>query len=46
MLDFNLRQLEVFAAAAEYGSFTAAAQALYLTQSTVSAHIQTLERAS
>lgn len=45
MLDFNLRQLEVFAAAAEYGSFTAAAQALYLTQSTVSAHIQTLERA-
>ncbi len=45
MLEFNLRHLEAFAAAAELGSFTAAAEALYLTQSTVSAHIQTLERA-
>lgn len=45
MLEFNLKQLEAFAAAAELGSFTKAAQSLYLTQSTVSAHIQTLERA-
>lgn len=45
MLDFNLKQLEAFVAAAELGSFTKAAQSLYLTQSTVSAHIQTLERA-
>ena len=45
MLEFNLKQLEAFAAAAEQGSFTKAAQSLYLTQSTVSAHIQTLEKA-
>lgn len=45
MLEFNLRQLEAFVAAAEAGSFTRAAQTLYLTQSTVSAHIQTLEKA-
>ena len=45
MLQFNLRQLEAFVAAADQGSFTRAAQALYLTQSTVSAHIQTLEKA-
>lgn len=45
MLDFTLKQLEVFMAAAEYASFTRAAEALYLTQSTVSAHIQGLERA-
>lgn len=45
MLEFNLRQLEAFVATAEAGSFTRAAQALYLTQSTVSAHIQTLEKA-
>ena len=45
MLEFNLRQLEAFVAAADQGSFTRAAQALYLTQSTVSAHIQALEKA-
>ena len=45
MLEFNLKQLEAFVAAAEAGSFTRAAQTLYLTQSTVSAHIQTLEKA-
>lgn len=45
MLEFNLKQLEVFVAAAEQGSFTGAAQALYLTQSTVSAHIHILEQA-
>ncbi len=43
MLDFNLKQLEVFAAVAEYSSFTNAAEALYLSQSTVSAHIKNLE---
>ena len=45
MVEFSLKQLEVFAAVARLGSFTKAAQALYLTQSTVSAHIQALERA-
>ena len=45
MLEFSLRQLEVFVAAAEYNSFTRAAETLYLTQSTVSTHIQGLERA-
>ena len=43
MLDINLKQLEVFAAAAEYGSFTRAADVLYLSQSTVSSHIRGLE---
>lgn len=45
MLDFNLKQLEVFVAVAELNSFTRAAEELYLTQSTVSAHISGLERA-
>ena len=45
MLDYTLKQLEAFVAAAEYNSFTRAAEALYLTQSTVSAHIQGLEQA-
>ena len=45
MVEFNLKQLEVFVTVARLGSFTRAAQALYLTQSTVSAHIQALERA-
>lgn len=45
MLEFSLKQLEVFVTVAKLGSFTRAAQALYLTQSTVSAHIQALERA-
>ncbi|MBQ7870520.1 MAG: LysR family transcriptional regulator [Oscillospiraceae bacterium] len=44
MLKINLRQLEAFAATAEYRSFTKAAEALYLTQSTVSSHISTLEQ--
>ncbi|MPN60786.1 hypothetical protein SDC9_208518 [bioreactor metagenome] len=42
MLKINLKQLEAFTATAEYGSFTKAAEELYLTQSTVSAHIHTL----
>lgn len=45
MLDISLRQLETFVAAAEYGSFTRAAERLHLTQSTVSMHIQALEQA-
>ena len=44
MLEISLRQLETFAAAAEYGSFTRAAERLHLTQSTVSMHIQALEQ--
>lgn len=43
MLKINLKQLEAFAATAEYSSFTRAAEVLYLTQSTVSAHISALE---
>lgn len=35
MLDINLKQLEVFVTTAEYGSFTRAADVLYLSQSTI-----------
>lgn len=45
MLTFSLRQLEVFVAAAEHQSFTAAAKELAFAQSTVSAHIKGLEDA-
>ena len=45
MLNFNLRQLEVFVAVAEMNSFTGAANDLVLAQSTVSAHIKGLEDA-
>lgn len=44
MLEINLKQLEAFVTTAEYSSFTKAAEALYLTQSTVSAHINSLEQ--
>ena len=43
MIDISLKQLEVFVAVAEYNSFTKAAEALYLSQSTVSSHIKNLE---
>lgn len=43
MLEINLKQLEAFVTTAEYSSFTKAAEALYLTQSTVSAHINSME---
>lgn len=43
MLDINLKQLQVFVTAAQLGSFTRAAQTLYITQPTASAHIQSLE---
>jgi DNA-binding transcriptional LysR family regulator len=39
----DLRQLEIFVKVAELGSFSRAAEALYLTQPTVSEHIRTLE---
>jgi DNA-binding transcriptional LysR family regulator len=39
----NLKQLEVFLAVAESGSFSRAAEMTYLTQSTVSQHISSLE---
>lgn len=45
MLNFSLKQLEVFEAVAELNSFSRAAEELYLTQSTISAHISALERA-
>lgn len=41
----TLRQLEYFAAVAEHGTVTAAAQALYLSQSAVSNAVAELERA-
>lgn len=44
MLNINLKQLEAFVATAEYSSFTKAAEELFLTQSTVSSHISTLEK--
>lgn len=39
----NLKQLEVFLAVAESGSFSRGAEATFLTQSTVSQHIAALE---
>jgi DNA-binding transcriptional LysR family regulator len=39
----DLRQLEIFARVAELGSFSRAAEALFLTQPTVSEHVRTLE---
>jgi len=45
MLNFSIRQLEVFVAVAESNSFSGAANELILAQSTVSAHIKCLEDA-
>lgn len=39
----DLRRLEVFVKVAELGSFSRAAEALFLTQPTVSEHVRTLE---
>jgi len=41
---FTLRQLELFVAACEHGSLTAAAERRHIAQSAVSSAIQTLER--
>lgn len=43
MGNINLKQLEVLAAVVECGSFTEAANQLYMAQSTVSSHIHALE---
>ena len=45
MLKINLKQLEAFVATAEFSSFTKASEELFLTQSTVSSHINALENA-
>lgn len=45
MLDINLKQLETFVTVAELNHFTRAADQLFLTQPTVSAHIRGLEEA-
>ncbi len=39
----DFRQLEIFCAIAEWGSFSEAARQLYLTQPTISSHLRTLE---
>src|SRR5262249_60673163 len=39
----DLRRLEVFAKVAELGSFSRAAEALFLTQPTISEHVRALE---
>ncbi len=44
MIPFTLKQLEVFTAIVEYGSFSHAADELFLTQSSVSTHLITLEK--
>jgi DNA-binding transcriptional LysR family regulator len=41
--NLKLKQLEAFCAIVEHGSFTKAAEKLFLSQSTVSSHIQGLE---
>ncbi|MEG1997340.1 MAG: selenium metabolism-associated LysR family transcriptional regulator [Clostridiales bacterium] len=45
MININLKQLEAFIAAVEFNNFTRAAEELYLSQSTISAHIGSLEQA-
>lgn len=45
MNNISLKQLEVFVAVTECGSFTEAGNKLYLSQSTISSHISTLEEA-
>lgn len=40
----NLKQLEIFLAVAETGSFSRGAEATFITQSTVSQHISSMER--
>ncbi len=44
MTDLNLHQLETFCAVARLGSFTRAAEALYIGQPAVSQHVAALER--
>lgn len=44
MQTLNLKQLEAFVAVVESGSFTAAADRLFLAQSTISGHVAALEK--
>lgn len=43
-MDIDMKELEAFASVVEKGSFSRAAEVLYLTQPTVSAHVASLER--
>jgi len=43
-IDFDLRQLEIFLKVVELGSFSKAADAVYLTQASVSERVATLEK--
>lgn len=43
-MDIDMRELEAFVAVVDQGSFSRAAKSLYLTQSTISTHVATLER--
>ncbi len=43
MVDFTIKQLEIFVSIVEHGSFTSAAEELFLNQSTVSSHLISLE---
>ena len=43
-MNYNLKQLEAFTAVVECGSFTAAAERLYLAQSTISGHVAAMEK--
>ena len=40
----DFKQLEAFVSVAKYGSFSKAARELFLTQPTISSHIQNLEK--
>ena len=44
MLEINLKQLEAFVTTAEFRSFTKAAEHMYLSQSTISSHVNALEQ--
>jgi len=43
-MDIDIKELEAFVCVVEKGSFSRAAEALYLTQPTISAHVASLER--
>ena len=43
-MDIDIKELEAFSGVVEKGSFSRAAEALYLTQPTVSAHVASMER--
>ncbi len=43
-IDIDMKELEAFVAVVDRGSFSRAAESLYLTQPTISAHVAALER--